>query len=136
MSDARRTTPPATPTERKTADVLLVEDNALAADAMRLLLETTGHRVRVAGSVADTVRACADRRPDLMLLDLTLPDGSGLDALATIQAAGTAPRMTVALTGHDERAVIQQCKTAGCQAVLVKPVQPRELISRVTEWLG
>lgn len=118
------------------ADVLLVEDNALAADALRLLLESTGHHVRVATTVQEAVQACADRRPDLMLLDLTLPDGNGLDALGEASAAGTAPRVTVALTGHDERAVLERCRSAGCRAVLVKPIQPRVLLKQIGEWLG
>jgi CheY-like chemotaxis protein len=117
------------------AEVLVVEDNMLAADALRLLLESQGYRVRVAASVAETVRACADQRVDLMLLDLTLPDGSGLDALATAHADGTTPRVIVALTGHDDRALTERCRRAGCREVLLKPVQPRELLGWVAEWL-
>lgn len=124
------------PTEtRPPAEVLVVEDNPLAADALRLLLETAGHRVRVAGTAAATIRACAERPVDLMLLDVTLPDGSGLDALLAAAAEGTAPRITVALTGHDDRAMTERCRQAGCAAVLLKPIQPRELLGRVAEWV-
>ena len=64
---------------RALADVLIVEDHPLAADALRLLFEATGYRVRVASTVAQAVRACAERTADLMLLDITLPDGDGLE---------------------------------------------------------
>ena len=128
--------PPSTPQSSQPAELLVVEDNALAADALRLLLETKGYRVRIAASVAETVRACADSPVDLMLLDLTLPDGSGLDVLATAAADGTTPRITIALTGHDDRALTERCRRAGCHEVLLKPVQPRELLTRVAGWLA
>jgi CheY-like chemotaxis protein len=129
------THPPQPLETRAPAEVLVVEDNPLAADALRLLLETAGHRVRVAGTAAATVRACAERPVDLMLLDVTLPDGSGLDALLAAAAEGTAPRITVALTGHDDRAMRERCHQAGCAAVLLKPIQPRDLLGRVAEWV-
>jgi CheY-like chemotaxis protein len=129
------TTSPSSPERRAPAEILVVEDNELAADALRLLLETVGHRVRVARTAAAMVRACAERPVDLMLLDVTLPDGSGLDALVTATSEGTAPRMSVALTGHDDRAMTERCRQAGCMAVLLKPVPPRELLRRVAEWL-
>jgi len=116
-------------------DVLIVEDHALAADALRLMLETWGYRVRIAPTAAAALQACAERPADLMLLDLTLPDGNGLDVLAEATATGTAPRVTVALTGHDDPAVADRCRRAGCTAVLIKPIAPRELVGRVPHWL-
>ncbi len=130
------TTHPPSEAQSSQPEVLVVEDNMLAADALRLLLETQGYRVRVAASVAETIRACAAHPVDLMLLDLTLPDGSGLDALATASANGTTPRITVALTGHDDRVLTERCRRAGCREVLLKPVQPRELLGRVAGWLA
>jgi DNA-binding response OmpR family regulator len=115
--------------------VLIVEDHPLAADALRLLFEATGYRVRIAPTAAAAVRACAERPVDLMLLDLTLPDGSGLDILSQANAAGTTPRVTVALTGHDDRDVAARCRQAGCTEVLVKPVPPRVLLTRAAEWV-
>jgi len=117
------------------ADVLIVEDHPLAADALRLLFEAVGHHPRLAPSVAAAVRECADRSPDLMLLDLTLPDGDGFDVLAQTAAAGTTPRVTVALTGHDDAELTARCRRAGCADVLLKPVMPRELLARIAAWV-
>jgi DNA-binding response OmpR family regulator len=117
------------------ADVLIVEDHPLAADAMRLLFEAVGHRPRIAASVAAAVRECAERRPQLMLLDLTLPDGDGFDVLAQTAAAGTSPRVVVALTGHDDSTLTARCRDAGCADVLLKPVMPRDLLARVAAWV-
>ena len=102
------------------AHVLLVEDSVLVTDALRILLESTGNRVSVASSVALAVEACRAERPDLMLLDLTLGDDDGLDALAEVRRIGREPAVTVAMTGHDEDAVRDRCLAAGCRAVLVE----------------
>ena len=116
--------------------VLVVEDSALAAAALCTLLEQTGHKVSLAGTVADAVRVAADDPPDVMLLDLTLPDGDGLQVLGQLAARGRAPRFTAALTGHEDSATARRCHEAGCQAVLVKPVPTKELLRKVRAWLG
>jgi len=128
-------TAPRRPMAERPADVLIVEDHELAADAWRLLFEASGYTVRLATTAAAAVAACRDRPTDLMLLDLSLPDGSGLDVLAATAAAGTTPRVNVALTGHDDPVVAARCREAGCVAVLVKPVAPRDLLGRVATWL-
>ena len=97
---------------------------------MRLLLEESGFRVSVCGTVASTVATAAADRVDVLLLDLGLPDGNGLLALSELRA----PRVTVALTGRDEPAVATRCIEAGCAAVLVKPVPTRELVAKVRGW--
>ena len=114
------------------AHILLVEDSPLVIDALRMLLEETGHRVTVAASIAETVAAARAERPDIMLLDLGLPDGDGLDALETLNAEGSAPLATLALTGTDDPAITARCLAAGCREVLVKPVSPRVLLSKVS----
>jgi CheY-like chemotaxis protein len=116
--------------------VLVVEDNVDVGDAFRVLFESTGRRVSVVQTVADALAAARASRVDLMLLDLTLPDGSGLDVLETLKAEPTRPRVSVALTGRDEPEVARRCYELGCAAVLVKPVPARELLRRVDAWLG
>ena len=116
--------------------VLLVEDSALVREAMQLLFEETGHRVTLAGSIAEAVAACNAERPAIMLLDLSLPDGSGLDALPLLRASGHLPPIVVALTGHDDPAIVRRCLDAGCREVLLKPVPARELLAKVRDWLS
>jgi CheY-like chemotaxis protein len=116
--------------------VLVAEDNTLVADAMRLLFEETGHRVTTAGTIVDVVAAAASNPVDLLLLDLGLSDGDGLDVLPQLAARGALPRVSVALTGRDEPEVIERCKAAGCRDVLLKPVPVGELLRRSREWLA
>ena len=114
--------------------ILLVEDSALVAHALTLLLESGGHDVRAAGSVADAIASACEAPPDILLLDLTLPDGDGLRVLSALRAGSAAPAVTVALTGHDDPATVARCERAGCRAVLLKPVPTRELMARIAEW--
>ena len=105
--------------------VLLVEDSALVREAMQLLFEETGHRVTLAGSIAEAVAACNAERPAIMLLDLPL-----------LRASGHLPPIVVALTGHDDPAIVRRCLDAGCREVLLKPVPTRELLAKVRDWLS
>src|SRR5512133_367956 len=97
---------------------------------MRLLFEETGHRVTTAGTIADVVRVASDDPVDLLLLDLGLADGDGLDVLDQLRAREAMPRVSVALTGRDEPDVIERCRAAGCRDVLLKPVPVGELLRR------
>ena len=115
--------------------VLLVEDNELARDALRLLLQATGHQVCVAGSVTEALRVARAERPDLVLLDLTLPDGSGLEIVAPLLVEENPPTF-VALTGHDTDEVKQRCIAAGCTSVLLKPLTTQELLATVDPLLA
>jgi CheY-like chemotaxis protein len=115
--------------------VLIVEDNELVTGALRILFEETGRRVTVAHSVAEAVEAGASDPPDLLLLDLSLPDGDGLEVAQLLAKRGVEPKATVALTGHDDPASLERCSAAGITAVMVKPVPTKELLRKAKEWL-
>jgi CheY-like chemotaxis protein len=114
--------------------VLIVEDNVLVTDALRILFETTGRRVTVAHSVAEATAAAIADPPDLLLLDLKLPDGDGLEVTEQLRSRGVLPK-TVALTGRDDPESLERCSAAGVTDVLVKPVPTAELLRRASEWL-
>jgi DNA-binding response OmpR family regulator len=116
--------------------VLIVDDSAAVTGALRVLFEETGHDVSVAASVREAVDLAAARQVDVMLLDLTLPDGDGLSALSAMRDQRVEPRVTAALTGRAEPEIAARCTAAGCRAVLVKPVPIGELLLRVREWVG
>jgi CheY-like chemotaxis protein len=116
--------------------ILLVEDSALVIGALRLLLEETGHRVSDASTLADAARVLSDDPPDVVLLDLTLGREDGLSLMTAIDARGGQRPIVVALTGHDDPDTLERCSSAGCRAVLVKPIQPLKLKSQIAEWLS
>ena len=114
--------------------ILIVDDSADVTGALRVLFEETGNDVSIANTIRDALAVVDARAVNVMLLDLTLPDGDGLSALAAMRARDTQPRVTAALTGRAEPEVAARCTAAGCQAVLVKPVPIAELLRRVREW--
>jgi DNA-binding response OmpR family regulator len=115
--------------------VLIVEDDANAADALRILFSQTGHRVSLAYSATRAVEVAAEDAVDLVLLDLTLPDGDGLDVLDRLRERGARVGTVVALTGHDDPAVRDECRQRGCAEVLTKPVSIRELMKKSPGWI-
>jgi two-component system response regulator TctD len=116
--------------------VLVAEDNELVATAMRVLFEETGHRVSTTPTIVATVRVAATDSVDLLLLDLGLADGDGLDVLVQLKQRGTMPRVAVALTGRDEPEIVARCRELGCTDVLLKPVPTRELLAKARGWLA
>ena len=89
--------------------VLIVDDSAAVTGALRVLFEETGHDVSIATSVREAVDLAAARSVDVMLLDLTLPDGDGLAALSAMRDRQVEPRVTAALTGHAEPEIAARC---------------------------
>ena len=116
------------------AHVLIVEDNELVSGALRILFESADYRVSTAGSLADATSLVARDPAVMVLLDLTLPDGDGLDLVGPAKVAGA--RTIVALTGRDDDATRRRCLDAGCADVLLKPVPVKELLERAAGWVG
>jgi len=113
--------------------ILLVEDSVMISGALRTLLEASGYFVTVAATASDAIGLDAVQPHDVMLLDLTLPDGDGLTVIAGLTARGLRPLSTFAMTGHGDGATRQRCIDAGCDAVLIKPVPVQELLRVISE---
>jgi DNA-binding response OmpR family regulator len=117
------------------ARILIVEDSPLVTDAYRILIEASGYEVDTAATVAEAIERATSARVDLMLLDLTLPDGNGLEIMAALGERGTLPRKTLAMTGHKDAASRTRCLEAGCADVLLKPVPIGELLRQIKQHL-
>ena len=97
--------------------ILLVEDSEAIRTAFTILLEDAGYRVLGAGTGGEALRLAAADAPGLVLLDMGLPDMSGLDVVRRLKAQdATAGIPVVALTGRDEESDRQACLAAGCAA--------------------
>ena len=118
------------------AHVLIVEDSEDVLLALRIVMEAGGHTVSTASTCAEAIRVAGEGPVDVMLLDLTLPDGDGLQVLHRLREGGRLPRTTLALTGRDGSEVHNRCLEAGCADVLVKPVPMKLLMERVRVLAG
>ena len=115
--------------------VLVVEDSVLISSALRILLEANGYEVALTGTASDAVEAASTSSPDVMLLDLTLPDGDGLSVLDDLKERNVKPPLTLAMTGHDDDITRARCMAAGCTGVLLKPVPINDLLRIIGERL-
>jgi two-component system, cell cycle response regulator DivK len=120
---------------RKT--VLLVEDNETIRDAFGILLEDSGYGVLQAATGAAALAAAQDSSPDLILLDLGLPDMPGLEVTRRLKADGaTSTIPVVAITGRALETDRDACLAAGCDGYLTKPVDTRQLLRQVAEFVA
>jgi CheY-like chemotaxis protein len=106
-------------------NVLLIEDHEDTAEVMSQLIRGLGHEVAVAGSVADALAYAGRTRFDLVLSDVGLPDGTGVEFIHAFRKASDAP--AIALTGFGTDDDVRRCLDAGFTAHLTKPVNFEQL---------
>lgn len=117
--------------------ILLVEDDPLLREAVRLLLEDAGYLVEEAGTAAQAVRSFETTRPSLVLLDLGLPDRHGLELLRELKPREDARDVPfVALTGRAGVEEKRRCLEAGCRDYMVKPVDGRTLLQKLPDLIN
>jgi len=110
-------------------DILVVED---APDTSLLIsgaLRAAGHRVRCAASMGEALDSISTAPPDVVVLDLTLPDGDGLDLCRTIRDRSSA--YVLMLSGRDDEIDKLLGFRLGADDYVTKPFSPRELVARV-----
>jgi CheY-like chemotaxis protein len=109
--------------------VLVVEDNADAADSLSMLLRLYGHDVQVARTGPTAVEIASAFRPDVVLLDIGLPKLNGHEAAQHIRGEPWGRRMVlIALTGWGQDEDRRRSKDAGLDHHMVKPVEPAALM--------
>jgi two-component system phosphate regulon response regulator PhoB len=112
--------------------ILVVEDEEPICELLRYNLTKAGYRVNVAGSGAQARASIAAEKPDLVLLDLMLPDGDGLDICRWLRRSPdlqTTP--VVILTAKGEEHDIVAGLELGADDYIVKPFSPRVLLARI-----
>lgn len=102
--------------------ILLVEDSRASCEAIRLYCQRLGARLRRADCVASAHRHLAVFRPNAAIVDLGLPDGSGIDVIAEMHGATPRPEVILATTGLDDDTSVARALKAGADGFLPKPV--------------
>jgi len=115
-------------TDRSTR-VLVVEDENTLADSVRYHLEREGYDVATAHDGLEGVEQFREFRPDLIVLDLMLPQLSGLDVCRLVRTQSTVP--IIMLTAKDSEADVVTGLEVGADDYMTKPFSMRELVSRV-----
>jgi DNA-binding response OmpR family regulator len=112
------------------ARVLLVEDDHVVRDALMRSLTDLGHTVQATGTALDALRRVAAQVPDLIVLDLGLPDLDGADALRMLRGVTDTP--IIIATARDNEAEIVRLLRAGADDYMIKPFSSVHLDARVS----
>jgi PAS domain S-box-containing protein len=115
--------------EESVRRVLVVDDNADAALMLATFLEMSGHQTSVVHTGHDAVAAAARFNPDVLLLDIGLPDINGYEVARKVRAMPAVASVTlVAVTGWGQADDLQRAREAGFDFHLVKPADPEALL--------
>jgi len=122
---------PSAPVIAGTRTVLVVDDDADTVSLLRRVLERRGYEVLGAGSVAEALRVAAGRPFDVLISDVGLPDGSGLDLMERLGC----PKHAIALTGASAEDDVARVRAAGFRRHLTKPVSLSTLEAAISDLL-
>ncbi|HEX3423663.1 MAG TPA: response regulator transcription factor [Sphingomicrobium sp.] len=118
------------------ARIIVAEDDAIVSDIVREALTNAGHVVGVVDNGVDALRAIQLKKPDLVILDCTMPELSGLIVLREMRTSTTLyDTPALVLTGRQSARDVELAYNQGADDYMKKPFDPDELVFRVEELL-
>lgn len=116
--------------------VLIVEDNELNLKLFQDLLEASGLTILSTRNGADALRVAKQERPDLIVMDIQLPEMSGLEVTERIKSdPDLSPIPVIAVTAFAMKGDEERIRAAGCEAYLSKPISIDNFITTVKSFL-
>ena len=120
--------PVVAPADARSLRILIVDDNVDAADSIAMLLSMEGHETRSVNTARAALLAVPDFKPEVVLLDIGLPEMDGYEVARHLRAQGGTQRLRlVAVTGYGQPADRLRAHEAGFDEHMVKPVEPTAL---------
>ena len=118
------------------AKILVVDDEAQIREYEGSLLAELGHEVLTAGDGAEAVRVAREQQPDLLLLDIMMPEMSGIEVCQQLRAdPRTRDIRIIVVSGLDSKRALEESIIAGADDFLAKPIHALELMVRVRSML-
>ena len=114
--------------------ILVVEDDFAVGRVLQVVLAQSGHDVELVRDLSGGRRALNDGNYDLVILDVNLPDGSGLDLLAYLRQELWLKTPVTLLTGLKQHETKLNAAQAGATEYMTKPFSTDELLARVSRW--
>lgn len=116
--------------------ILIVEDNMDTYELVRFILEKNGYETFLAVNGRDGVNAAGKQKPDLIIMDLSMPEMDGWTATRLIKGnAATSSIPLIALTAHALPADRKRAFDAGCDEYITKPMDLIDLLETVKSWI-
>ncbi len=117
--------------------ILIIDDDDAMVDVLSQRLSRQGYEIVVAASGDEGLSIARDRRPNLVLLDLRLPDADGFSVCQQLaDDSGTCAIPVIILSGMERPDIIRRSRAAGCQYYVRKPYDPNALLILVQHALG
>jgi FixJ family two-component response regulator len=110
--------------------IAVVDDNAPVRKALMRLLETLSYEVQTFGTACELIAALPRWLPDCLIVDLQMPEMTGLELQHHLARIGTTIR-TIVITAHDEPGTRERCIAAGAAAYLLKPLRKAVLFAAI-----
>lgn len=111
------------------ASVLVIEDDQRIRETIARSLTDEGHAVRTEGRGADALSVVVDWQPDVVVLDLGLPDLDGTDVLRMVRSVSAVP--IIVATARDDDAEMVRVLDAGADDYIIKPYSAAQLVARI-----
>ena len=119
-------------TTRDQKRVLIADDNENIRDALTYLLEDEGYELQLANDGADTLRKVRERKPDILFLDIMMPEINGYDVCRTIKSDPDLKSIyIIMLTAKGQVAEQERGKEVGADEYIVKPFSPMEILAKI-----
>jgi len=117
--------------------ILIVEDQLELRAMNAFFLECQGYRVLATGNGMEAVRSAREQRPDLIIMDLSVPGMDGFRATRELKEDPVTRNIpVVVLTAHSYGSAGRRAREAGCDAFLMKPCPPQRLLREVEQRIG
>ena len=117
--------------------VLIVEDNHLDTALFSALIESQGHQVLKAGNATDGLALARENTPDLIIMDVRLPDMSGFEATRTLKSEDAMREIPIIVTSaygpYADKAELREC---GCDAYMATPIEIAGFIDLIHSFLS
>jgi DNA-binding response OmpR family regulator len=117
--------------------ILIADDEPNIVASLEFLMRQKGYDVRTAGNGVDALAAVAEFQPDLMLLDVMMPQMSGYDVCQKVRADPAGQRIRIVmLSAKGRETEVSKGLAIGADAYVTKPFSTRDLIAQVAKMLG
>lgn len=117
------------------ATIMVVDDAAFMRSRCVQLLTTNGYQVIEAGNGTDAVSKYKEHSPDAVLLDITMPDMDGVQALKELISLDPGAKVTM-VTAMGQQAIVMECLKSGAKDFVVKPFDADRVLGAVKKMIG
>ncbi len=122
--------------EKMEKHILVIDDDITSLDIVSYFFEDRGYRVDRCADGASAIEYVKTHKPDLLIVDLMMPEINGKETVEQIRALGLTTVPIIAFTAVDEPELHLQALEAGCNEVLTKPCRPEKLLKHIETYLS